>query len=219
MTVKKFLNYGGKTRNRALMESRVQTISQNHRVAQLAGRYWDLIVGSDYLKDVTYLHWVEGYTHQEIHEQTGVNLHTIKITIHRDGQRVLNDLTLDLYQYIEGREYSNSQVNHLMTIVERLGETVTFKDRQESLLDKLNVKLDGYQYVRDIELDDINFIRVSDLLAPLSKPYSENLLREVDDAQILGYIKYLLGSKDEYLNKRDLQRKESLKQSWWLNEG
>ena len=216
MRVREFINYGGKTRNKAVMEAKVSGMSQNNKVTQLAGLYWDLLVQTHYLKEETYLNIVQNVPYREVAEVLGDK--GIRTIIYRDKQRLQDDIGLDICAYIEGGNYSNKETDGLMTIVESLLHKQETRDTGDLLRD-LNIDFNQFTYFRNLEMDDMAYIQMVDRLALLSKKYTEMVVREMDSPEIMGYIKYLLGTNNRYLTEQDKQRKITLMQAWWLTDG
>lgn len=214
MNLRGFIKYGGKTRNKTVMLAKVSGLSNNNKVVQLAGLYWDLLVGTYYLKEETYLNIIKGLTYSEIQVITQTkSIHTV---IYRDKQRLKQDLGVDILTYIEGGNYNTKELDGYMIILEQLLSEQDMRD-QTNLLNKLNINFNQFTYHKDLEMDDMAYMQLVDRLSILSKSYTEMVVREMDSPEIMGYIKYLLGTQDRYLTEKDKQRKIVLMQAWWLN--
>lgn len=214
MNLRGFINYGGKTRNKTVMIAKVSRIANNNKVVQLAGLYWDLLVGTYYLKEETYLNIIKGLTYSEIQVITQTkSIHTV---IYRDKQRLKQDLGVDILTYIEEGNYNTKEIDGYMIILEQLLSEQDMRD-QTNLLNKLNINFNQYTYHKDLAMDDMAYMQLVDRLSILSKSYTEMVVREMDSPEIMGYIKYLLGTQDRYLTEQDKQRKVVLMQAWWLN--
>lgn len=214
MNLRGFINYGGKTRNKTVMLAKVGGIANNNKVVQLAGLYWDLLVGTYYLKEETYLNIIKGLTYSEIQVITQTkSIHTV---IYRDKQRLKQDLGVDILTYIEEGNYNTKEIDGYMIILEQLLSEQDMRD-QTNLLNKLNINFNQFIYHKDLEMDDMAYMQLVDRLSILSKSYTEMVVREMDSPEIMGYIKYLLGTQDRYLTEQDKQRKVVLMQAWWLN--
>lgn len=214
MNLRGFINYGGKTRNKTVMIAKVSRIANNNKVVQLAGLYWDLLVGTYYLKEETYLNIIKGLTYSEIQVITQTkSIHTV---IYRDKQRLKQDLGVDILTYIEEGNYNTKEIDGYMIILEQLLSEQDMRD-QTNLLNKLNINFNQYTYHKDLAMDDMAYMQLVDRLSILSKSYTEMVVREMDSPEIMGYIKYLLGTQDRYLTEQDKQRKIVLMQAWWLN--
>lgn len=214
MNLRGFINYGGKTRNKTVMIAKVSRLANNNKVVQLAGLYWDLLVGTYYLKEETYLNIIKGLTYSEIQVITQTkSIHTV---IYRDKQRLKQDLGVDILTYIEGGNYNTKEIDGYMIILEQLLSEQDMRD-QTNLLNKLNINFNQFTYHKDLEMDDMGYMQLVDRLSILSKSYTEMVVREMDSPEIMGYIKYLLGTQDRYLTEQDKQRKVVLMQAWWLN--
>lgn len=214
MNLRGFINYGGKTRNKTVMIAKVSRLANNNKVVQLAGLYWDLLVGTYYLKEETYLNIIKGLTYSEIQVITQTkSIHTV---IYRDKQRLKQDLGVDILTYIEGGNYNTKEIDGYMIILEQLLSEQDMRD-QTNLLNKLNINFNQFTYHKDLEMDDMDYMQLVDRLSILSKSYTEMVVREMDSPEIMGYIKYLLGTQDRYLTEQDKQRKVVLMQAWWLN--
>ena len=214
MNLRGFIKYGGKTRNKTVMLAKVGGIANNNKVVQLAGLYWDLLVGTYYLKEETYLNIIKGLTYSEIQVITQTkSIHTV---IYRDKQRLKQDLGVDILTYIEEGNYNTKEIDGYMIILEQLLSEQDMRD-QTNLLNKLNINFNQFTYHKDLEMDDMDYMQLVDRLSILSKSYTEMVVREMDSPEIMGYIKYLLGTKDHYLTEQDKQRKLVLMQAWWLN--
>lgn len=214
MNLRGFINYGGKTRNKTVMIAKVSRIANNNKVVQLAGLYWDLLVGTYYLKEETYLNIIKGLTYSEIQVITKTkSIHTV---IYRDKQRLKQDLGVDILTYIEEGNYNTKEIDGYMIILEQLLSEQEMRD-QTNLLNKLNINFNQYTYHKDLAMDDMAYMQLVDRLSILSKSYTEMVVREMDSPEIMGYIKYLLGTQDRYLTEQDKQRKIVLMQAWWLN--
>lgn len=214
MNIRGFINYGGKTRNKTVMIAKVGGIANNNKVVQLAGLYWDLLVGTHYLKEETYLNIIKGLTYSEIQVITKTkSIHTV---IYRDKQRLKQDLGVDILTYIEEGNYNTKEIDGYMIILEQLLSEQEMRD-QTNLLNKLNINFNQFTYHKDLAMDDMAYMQLVDRLSILSKSYTEMVVREMDSPEIMGYIKYLLGTQDRYLTEQDKQRKIVLMQAWWLN--
>ena len=214
MNLRGFIKYGGKTRNKTVMLAKVSGLANNNKVMQLAGLYWDLLVGTYYLKEETYLNIIKGLTYSEIQVITQTkSIHTV---IYRDKQRLKQDLGVDILTYIEEGNYSTKEIDGYMIILEQLLSEQDMRD-QTNLLNKLNINFNQYTYHKDLAMDDMAYMQLVDRLSILSKSYTEMVVREMDSPEIMGYIKYLLGTQDRYLTEQDKQRKIVLMQAWWLN--
>lgn len=214
MNIRGFINYGGKTRNKTVMIAKVGGIANNNKVVQLAGLYWDLLVGTYYLKEETYLNIIKGLTYSEIQVITKTkSIHTV---IYRDKQRLKQDLGVDILTYIEEGNYNTKEIDGYMIILEQLLSEQEMRD-QTNLLNKLNINFNQFTYHKDLAMDDMAYMQLVDRLSILSKSYTEMVVREMDSPEIMGYIKYLLGTQDRYLTDQDKQRKIVLMQAWWLN--
>lgn len=214
MNLRGFINYGGKTRNKTVMIAKVSRIANNNKVVQLAGLYWDLLVGTYYLKEETYLNIIKGLTYSEIQVITQTkSIHTV---IYRDKQRLKQDLGVDILTYIEEGNYNTKEIDGYMIILEQLLSEQDMRD-QTNLLNKLNINFNQFTYHKDLAMDDMAYMQLVDRLSILSKSYTEMVVREMDSPEIMGYIKYLLGTQDRYLTEQDKQRKVVLMQAWWLN--
>ena len=214
MNLRGFINYGGKTRNKTVMIAKVSRLANNNKVMQLAGLYWDLLVGTYYLKEETYLNIIKGLTYSEIQVITQTkSIHTV---IYRDKQRLKQDLGVDILTYIEEGNYNTKEIDGYMVILEQLLSEQDMRD-QTNLLNKLNINFNQFTYHKDLEMDDMDYMQLVDRLSILSKSYTEMVVREMDSPEIMGYIKYLLGTQDRYLTEQDKQRKVVLMQAWWLN--
>lgn len=214
MNLRGFINYGGKTRNKTVMIAKVSRIANNNKVVQLAGLYWDLLVGTYYLKEETYLNIIKGLTYSEIQVITQTkSIHTV---IYRDKQRLKQDLGVDILTYIEEGNYNTKEIDGYMIILEQLLSEQEMRD-QTNLLNKLNINFNQFTYHKDLAMDDMAYMQLVDRLSILSKSYTEMVVREMDSPEIMGYIKYLLGTQDRYLTEQDKQRKIVLMQAWWLN--
>lgn len=214
MNLRGFINYGGKTRNKTVMIAKVSRLANNNKVVQLAGLYWDLLVGTYYLKEETYLNIIKGLTYSEIQVITQTkSIHTV---IYRDKQRLKQDLGVDILTYIEEGNYNTKEIDGYMVILEQLLSEQDMRD-QTNLLNKLNINFNQFTYHKDLEMDDMDYMQLVDRLSILSKSYTEMVVREMDSPEIMGYIKYLLGTQDRYLTEQDKQRKVVLMQAWWLN--
>lgn len=214
MNIRGFINYGGKTRNKTVMIAKVSRIANNNKVVQLAGLYWDLLVGTYYLKEETYLNIIKGLTYSEIQVITKTkSIHTV---IYRDKQRLKQDLGVDILTYIEEGNYNTKEIDGYMIILEQLLSEQDMRD-QTNLLNKLNINFNQFTYHKDLAMDDMAYMQLVDRLSILSKSYTEMVVREMDSPEIMGYIKYLLGTQDRYLTEQDKQRKVVLMQAWWLN--
>lgn len=214
MNIRGFINYGGKTRNKTVMIAKVGGIANNNKVVQLAGLYWDLLVGTYYLKEETYLNIIKGLTYSEIQVITKTkSIHTV---IYRDKQRLKQDLGVDILTYIEEGNYNTKEIDGYMIILEQLLSEQDMRD-QTNLLNKLNINFNQFTYHKDLAMDDMAYMQLVDRLSILSKSYTEMVVREMDSPEIMGYIKYLLGTQDRYLTEQDKQRKIVLMQAWWLN--
>lgn len=215
MKLREFINYGGRTCNRAVMLARVNSVGNNYKLTQLAGLYWDLLVQTRYLKEVTYLNYVKKVSYTEIEETTGVQ--GIRTVIYRDKQRLKKDIGVDIYEYIESGSYDNKEIDSYMTVLESLMEQQEPRDKAD-LLHYMNINFDDFVYNRQLDMGDTDFVKLVDRLSILSRKYTEMVVREMDSPEIMGYIKYLLGTDDRYLNKHDKERKTALIQAWWLND-
>lgn len=214
MNLRGFIKYGGKTRNKTVMIAKVSRLANNNKVVQLAGLYWDLLVGTYYLKEETYLNIIKGLTYSEIQVITQTkSIHTV---IYRDKQRLKQDLGVDILTYIEEGNYNTKEIDGYMIILEQLLSEQDMRD-QTNLLNKLNINFNQFTYHKDLEMDDMDYMQLVDRLSILSKSYTEMVVREMDSPEIMGYIKYLLGTQDRYLTEQDKQRKVVLMQAWWLN--
>ena len=218
LRLKDFINYGGQRRNKEVMIARVSTHSNSPKIGSLAGVYWDLLVTTDYLKEATYLHMVKQLKYTEIEQVTGQSYHAIRNCIYRDKQRVQADIGMDIYDYIEEREYTNVLTDQLMTVIESLVTQHEVRDTGD-IFAHLTVDLNGYTYNRTIDIEDMEFIKLVDVLAPLSKKYTDSLIEGLGRPDMIGYIKYLLGTDSRHLSNSDKQRKQVLLQSWWLTDG
>lgn len=219
LSIKQFINKGGKSKNRALMLSKIQLEMRDAEVSELAAILWDLLVGTYYLKEVAYLHLVEGSSYTDIVELTGANIHTVRTEIYREKKRFVQDMSGDVLEYIGGREFTKKQTTMYIEVAKNLLNSQKSRNLEVDIFDQLNVRLDAYTYVRDIELSDIDFFQHSRRLAVISKNYVAKVLDTVgsNDPDIIGYIKYLLGTDEKYLNERDRARRQKLLQDWWLN--
>lgn len=214
MKLREFINYGGRSCNRTVMIARVIGIGDNVKLTQLAGLYWDLLVQTRYLKEVTYLNYVKKVSYSDIEDTTG--LQGIRTVIYRDKQRLKKDIGVDIYQYIEAGEYDNREMDSYITLLESLIGQQEPRDKTD-LLRYMNINFDEYVYNRQLAMGDTDFVQLVDRLSILSRKYTEMVVREMDSPEIMGYIKYLLGTDDRYLNKHDKERKTALMQAWWLN--
>lgn len=214
MRLREFIDYGGRSCNRAVMIARVNSVGNNYKLTQLAGLYWDLLVQTRYLKEVTYLNYVKKVSYAEIEETTGVQ--GIRTIIYRDKQRLKKDIGVDIYTYIELGVYDNKEIDSYMTVLESLIEQQEPRDKT-NLLQYMNINFDEFVYNRQLAMGDTDFVQLVDRLSILSRKYTEMVVREMDSPEIMGYIKYLLGTDDKYLNKHDKERKTALMQAWWLN--
>lgn len=216
MDIKKFIKLGGAACSRELMISKLQSGISNAKVIHLAGLLWDLLVSTHYLKDIAYLHLVEGLTYDDIVQKLDVTYNSVRTTIYREKKRVAEDISDNVFDYIESKEYTTKQTEAFITVLEKLLQMQEERLEKKSLLDKLNIPMDSYVYNRDNELDDLEFVKLMKDLSVLSQPYARKVVDMAGD-DLMGYIKYLLGSDEKYLNKRDRDRREQLIQSWWLN--
>lgn len=217
LTMKQFILKGGESRSRALMMSKIQMESRSPKVAQLAGIIWDILVETHYLKDVTYMHLVQGMSYQDILNATDINENTLRTTIYRDKKRFVETMSGDVLNYIGGRNYNEAQTNAYISIADSLQQQQEPRGQTGNLMDKLNIRLDEYVYVRDNQMGDAEYNQAINQLAMLSKPYVAKVVDTLADEELLGYIKYLLGTNAVYMTDRDKERRQRLIQTWWLN--
>lgn len=239
MLIKKFLKYGGNNNRRDILVSRVQAISGDNRVTQMAGELYDLLVLTTYLDDIVYQHVVNKKPYADVMEEYDMSRNALKVRIYREDQRVQRDLaihkdkakdkakdttkdttkdiTKDIVDYINKKEYNKDTTTSLIQIIRGLAELAEERHFEGDLIGKLNVKLDSYRYNKELDMDDLQFVEMINRLGALSRHYSEYILSQLPE-DFVGHIKYLLGSDEKYLSKIDLERRRVIEQAWWLNE-
>ena len=223
MLIKKFLKYGGNSNRRDILVSRVQAMSGDNRVTQMAGELYDLLVLTTYLDDIVYQHVVNKKTYADVMEEYGMSRNALKVRIYREDKRVQRDLALhidiaeDIVDYINKKEYNKDTTTSLIQIIRGLAELEEERHFEGDLIGKLNVKLDRYRYNKELDMDDLQFVEMINRLGALSRHYSEYILSQLPE-DFVGHIKYLLGSDEKYLSKTDLERRRVIEQAWWLNE-
>lgn len=215
MKLKNIIDLGGANRSKAVMTSRVMVATGDELMLELAGKLWELLVSTDYLRASVHGVIVEGYSHSEASEIYGDKESYLRNLVGLEGERLREDLGLDVYPYLVGeQEVENTeQIKAVIRVIEGLMDNVNMLE--ETVFDKLTVDIRNERVYRNTSLTDaefLDFLRENDYM---SKPKVENQLAGLDGGDV-GYILYLLKTKEAYLSEKDLTRKELLEEAWWL---
>lgn len=215
MKIKDVIDLGGNNKSKAVMTSRVMVATGNEKLVDFAGKLWDLIVNTDYLRASVHGVVVEGYTHKEASDIYGVKESYLRNLVGIEGSRLEDDLGLDAYPYLIGekRVENDALIDAVIMVVE--GLVVDSEMLEETVFDKLTIDIRNKKAYRNNSLSDVDFIKFLRDNDFLSKPKIENQLEGLDEGDV-GYILYLLRTKEAYLNDKDLTRKEILEEAWWL---
>lgn len=215
MSLRDIVNLGGKKVSKDVMTSKVMIATGDTKTVEFAGKLWELIVETDYLRPAVHGVLVKGLTHKEASETFDVRESYLRNLIGREGSRLGEDLGVDVVPYLTGaKEFSNQEeVEALNSVVESLLQESN--KLEEDLFDKLTFDIGNRRSVRTSHLSDSDFIKVVQELEFISKTKMESKLEDVGDTNI-GYIVYLLRTDDKYLTKSDITKKEIIKEVWWL---
>lgn len=212
--IKRFLDLGGKSRSNAMMLNRVQSMTDNKRIVQLTNAYWKLLVDTFYLKEEAYDVLINLDSYATVEERYGTKSSYIRNIVYREKKRLTSDIGVDIYlDVLLYNMKSDSEIEYLTAVIMDLINQTELRD-EVGYLDKVIIPLDDYPVHRNTELTNDSFVKMANVLKPLSKTY----LKPILDSSDMGYIKYLLTEPDEYLSEQDLSRKSYLLQTWWLNE-
>jgi len=215
MRIKDILKLGGQKQSKDVMTSRVMINTGSESFTEFANKLWDLIVNTDYIRPDVHAVLVKGLTHREASETYDVKESYLKNLVGIEGNRLEEDLGMDVYPYLSGEEElpSKTRIDALNTIAE--GLISASEPLHEDLFSRLTFDIQSKRSVRDSHLSDSDFIGVVQNLEFLSKAKMESRLEEAGQ-YTLGYIVYLLRTDDKYLTEKDKTRKEIIKEVWWL---
>lgn len=217
MKIREFLNLGGKKKVKTVMSSRVMLKTGNESLVDLGNVLWDILTSTDYLREDVRAILVGGYTHEEASEAYGTELSYLKQLVSLAGKGIDKDLGIDPLPYLLGEEKftdkDKDKLESVILIAHALYAELDVLD--EDVFDKIGFDLKDKKMVRKSELGDKAFIETVQALDFVSKPKMENKLNTVGD-EVLGYLVYLLKTDERYLTRKDLQRKDLLKEVWWV---
>lgn len=215
MKIKEVLKLGGGKLSKEVMTSKVMIATGDTKVADFASKLWDLLTNTDYLRGSVHGVLVKGYTHKEASEIYGIKESYLRNLIGLEGDRVEEDLGRDVYPILIGEEEvpNRASIEALITIVEELLDISEWLT--EDLFDKLTFDIKDKRSVRTSDLSDSDFIEMVQALDFLSKQKMKSKLEATGDTK-LGYLVYLLRTRDKYLTEQDKTRKDIIKEVWWL---
>lgn len=226
LSVREFLKLGSNYRDIRLMRMSSKKITRNEGELHLLEQYFQLLVSTDYLRVEVYDFLVGQKTYKEISEQHDVNENYLRNIIYKEIQRVYEDITEDPFalvrypDYFEGGpEEKAEQVDILTDRLEVLlsnHNLVVAEDLSEFMVMDISEKAESYREYNG-EIDTDLFYETVDRLKYLSKPYLNTLFNRMDK-RILGYVMYLLITRDRNLSERDQNNKQMIKETWFLPE-
>ena len=216
MKLREFVKLGGTQKSKDVMTSRVMIKTGDTSITDFAGKLWELVANTNYLRPSVHAILFKGLTHKEASETFSVKESYLRNLIGREGKRLAKDLGTDPMPILEGKtvgDMSRGEIDALHEVVE--GLIATSDPLEEGVLDKLTINIQNTRTERTNTISDSDFIKLVQSLDFLSKPKMESKL-ESTGQKTLGYLVYLLRTDDKYLSKNDKTRKEIIKEVWWL---
>lgn len=216
MKLREFVKIGGTQKSKDVMTSRVMIKTGDTSITDFAGKLWELVANTNYLRPSVHAILFKGLTHKEASETFSVKESYLRNLIGREGKRLAKDLGTDPMPILEGKmlgDMTRGEIDALHEVVE--GLIATSDPLEEGVLDKLTINIQNTRTERTNTISDSDFIKLVQSLDFLSKPKMESKL-ESTGQKTLGYLVYLLRTDDKYLSKNDKTRKEIIKEVWWL---
>lgn len=195
-------------------------ITQDSAELHLLERYYHLLVSTDYLRDEVYDFLVRRMRYKEISATRGVNENYLRNIIHKEIQRIYDDITEDPFALVRYESRSDDKKELVSILIDRIDVLISHHNIivAEDLGDFMVLDLGEYseEYNEfDGEINEELFYETIERLKYLSKPYLNTLFEQMDQ-RLLGYVVYLLGTKDRNLSERDKNKKQSVKELWFL---
>lgn len=225
-SVREFLKLGGKNKDISIMRVNSRKYTRDAEELHLMERYYTLLVNTDYLEEELYKTLVEEKSYEEASEETNVKIGYLKNIVHEGIRKIYEDLTGDPFALVRYREDFNQEIGEEVRILEvqRLTELIEL-----TIEDYTMIKMDGIDdmmvydfgdYAEDYrefngEINEELFNETIDRMKYISKPYLDILYNQMDK-RTLGYVKYLLLTREERLSRRDQENKKLIKDIWFL---
>ena len=222
ISVREFLKLGSSYRDIRLMRMSSKKITRDAAELHLLERYYHLLVNTDYLREEVYEFLVGQKTYEYISNTYGTHKNYLRNVIYKEVQKIFEDIADDPFAVVRYGDYVSEEDR---------------KDLVDILTERIEVLISNHQLiyaenlsefmVMDIEkhsdvyreyngaIDEELFYDTVDRLKYLSKPYLNALFTKID-RRLLGYILYLLNTKDSNLSERDINNKQVIKESWFL---
>ena len=216
MKLREFVKIGGTQKSKDVMTSRVMIKTGDTSITDFAGKLWELVANTNYLRPSVHAILFKGLTHKEASETFSVKESYLRNLIGREGKRLAKDLGTDPMPILEGKmlgDMSRGEIDALHEVVE--GLIATSDPLEEGVLDKLTIDIQNTRTERTNTISDSDFIKLVQSLDFLSKPKMESKL-ESTGQKTLGYLVYLLRTDVKYLSEKDKVRKEIIEEVWWL---
>lgn len=223
ISIKDFLKIGSNYRDIRLLRIGSKKITKNAQELHLMERYFHLLVNTDFLRRDVYDFLVRQRTYKEVSERHGVNQNYLRNIIYREIKRVFTDISDDPYALIRYRDYvptDEDRENAVQELTRRIELLIENHEviRANDLTDFMVMDIGDFaeEYTEyDGEIDNAMFKEIVDRLRYLSKPYLNTLFEHMDK-KMLGYVIYLLITRERNLSDRDKRNKEVIKDTWFL---
>lgn len=223
LSVRDFLNLGSNYRDIGLLKLSIKRITRSEAERHLLERYFYLLVNTDYFRAEAYEVLVKRKTYKEVAERYGLKENYLRNLVHYEVRKIYEDVTEDPYalvryrDYVEDKELKKDLVEILADRIDLLisnHNIVVAENIEEYMVVDMGEYSDIYREY-DGNIDDELFAEMVERLKYLSKPYLNMLFKRIDE-RTLGYIVYLLITKDSNLSERDRENKKYVKEAWFI---
>lgn len=221
-SVKSFLKKSSQYRDINVLKSNMGVYTRTPGELYLMELYYHLLVETDYLTEILYDFLVVGNTYEEIERKHGIAHSYIRNVVYKGIKRLFEDVVEDPYGLIMCREDRTNEeqrirveasINRLEVII-KSHDLIRTDNLGEYLVLDLETKADNYREYAG-KIDEDLLYATMDRLKYLSKPYLETLFG-VMDKRILGYLVYLMSTKEVRLSDRDKEMKRVLAETWFI---
>lgn len=178
--------------------------------------YFNLFNEYDILKDISYLHIIKGVSYEDITKLRDINKNTIRTTIYREVQWLLNEIGYNpLEEVKEGEEITQS---HWETLKElRNSYNIRELNTEDNLRAfDLDFSVGDFDRGFNRNLQEDDFSELVEVLKYYSKPYRKFLEGNISD-KYKGYVNHLLTTDKSELTDLDKDRRETLKHELMLD--
>lgn len=217
------MKLGSKYRDLRIFRESSKKVSRDTAELYLLERYYFLITKTSYLREEAFEFLVEGKTYKDIVKDYNISEGYLKNIIHREIREVYDDITEDPFalvrykDYIEDVEYKRQRVQELTKRINFLIDNqkmILSQDIDEYMLVDLSDYADPYREY-DGDIDGELLVEMVQRLRYISKPYLSKLFEGIDK-RTLGYIVYILNTKENDLSDRDKENRQAVKDTWFI---